>query len=156
LGYGSIVNFDHDFIGRDALEKIASKPHRKKVTLAWNDDDATRALGSMFKKKGLGAKYIDFPSAVYSTLPYDKVLAKGKQIGISTWSGYSSNYHSMLSLAMVDPSVAEPGTALTLVWGEQGGGSKKPTVEPHEQMEVRVTVGPVPYNETARTAYRST
>ena len=39
LGYGPFVKFDHDFIGREALEKIAGKPQRKKVTFAWNGDD---------------------------------------------------------------------------------------------------------------------
>ncbi|HEY7840798.1 MAG TPA: aminomethyl transferase family protein, partial [Gammaproteobacteria bacterium] len=34
LGYGPFVKFDHEFIGRAALEKIAEKPRRKKVTLA--------------------------------------------------------------------------------------------------------------------------
>ena len=33
IGYGPFVKFDHDFIGREALEKIADKPHRRKVTL---------------------------------------------------------------------------------------------------------------------------
>ena len=28
----------------------------------------------------------------------------------------------MLSLAVVDNEVAEPGTEVTLVWGEEGGG----------------------------------
>src|SRR6476646_3660884 len=39
MGYGSFVKFDHDFIGRGALEKMAARPHRKKVTFAWNSDD---------------------------------------------------------------------------------------------------------------------
>ena len=39
LGYGVHVKFDHDFIGREALEKIANKPHRIKVTLELNDED---------------------------------------------------------------------------------------------------------------------
>src|SRR5437868_9403823 len=49
LGYGHIVKFDHDFIGREALEKMAGKPSRKKVTLALNDEDVTRAIGTMFQ-----------------------------------------------------------------------------------------------------------
>jgi syringate O-demethylase len=148
-----MVNFNHEFIGKDALEKM--KPRRKKVTLAWNHEDATAAIGTMFGTKGKDrVKYIDFPSAVYSTLPYDKVLSGGKTIGVSTWSGYSSNERSMLSLAIVDEAFAEPGKDITLVWGEEGGGSRKPTVERHTQMNVRVTVGPVPYAAVAREAYR--
>src|SRR5437667_6106577 len=50
LGYGFFVKFDHDFIGKEALQKIAKNPTRKKVTLAWNGDDVTRAIGSLFQQ----------------------------------------------------------------------------------------------------------
>jgi glycine cleavage system aminomethyltransferase T len=153
LGYGPIIKFDHDFPGREALEKTPEARKRKKVTLAWNADDAEKAFGTMFRK-GDGAKYIDFPSAVYSTLPYDQVLKDGKPIGVSTWSGYSFNERSMLSLAMIDPAHAQPGTEVTLVWGEEGGGTSKPTVERHKQVQVRTVVGPVPFSQVAREAYR--
>ena len=33
-----------DFIGRDALEKIDPAAQRKKVTLAWNDEDLVREI----------------------------------------------------------------------------------------------------------------
>jgi len=153
LGYGHIVKFDHDFIGREALEKMAGKPSRKKVTLALDNDDVTRALGTMFQKSDR-AKYFDFPSAVYATLPYDKVLKDGKTIGISTWCGYSSNEGRMLTLAMLNPDYAQPGTEVTFVWGEEGGGSSKPTVERHQQTSIRAIVSPVPYAEVARQEYR--
>ncbi len=153
LGYGPSVKFDHDFIGRQALEKMAGNERRKKVTLAWNADDVARVIGTMFQK-GDPAKYIDFPSAVYSTLPYDKVTKDGKTVGISTWCGCSFNERAMLSLAIVDVAQSEPGTKVTLVWGEEGGGSSKPTVERHVQTEIRATVAPVPYVEVARVSYR--
>jgi glycine cleavage system aminomethyltransferase T len=155
LGYGSVVKFDHDFIGREALEKIAQRPKRKKVTLVLNGDDVARAISTMFQP-GNRTKYFDFPSSVYSTLPYDKVMKDGKTIGVSTWCGYSANEGAMLTLAIVDVEHSEPGTPVTFVWGEEGGGSSKPTVERHVQTELRATVGPVPYSEPARTAYRST
>ncbi|MGN6869879.1 MAG: aminomethyl transferase family protein, partial [Solirubrobacteraceae bacterium] len=34
LGYGHLVKFDHDFIGREALERMVDDDHRHKVTLA--------------------------------------------------------------------------------------------------------------------------
>lgn len=49
LGYGPFIKFDHDFIGRETLEKIADRPHRKKVTLAWNPDDVTKVFRSYFE-----------------------------------------------------------------------------------------------------------
>jgi len=153
LGYGPFVKFDHDFIGREALEEMSASPKRKKVTLAWNGDDVTSAMGTMFRKEGR-AKYIDLPLSNYSTWPNDKVLKDGKIVGVSTFSGYSSNESSMLSLAVVDVEQSEPGTDVTLVWGEEGGGSAKPVVERHVQTEIRATVSPVPYAEVVRTSYR--
>ena len=153
LGYGPIVKFDHDFIGKEALQKIAANPKRTKVTLALNSEDVTRAIGSMFQKENR-AKYFDFPSSVYSTLPYDKVLRDGKMVGISTWCGYSANEGRMLTLAMVDNEHSVPGTEVTFVWGEEAGGSSKPTVERHVQTQIRAVVSPVPYSEVARTSYR--
>jgi hypothetical protein len=58
----------------------------------------------------------------------------------------------MLSLAMVDPAT-EIGTEVTLVWGEEGGGSSKPVVERHAQTEIRAIVSPCPYSEVARKTY---
>jgi glycine cleavage system aminomethyltransferase T len=155
LGYGSIVKFDHDFVGREALEKISQSPKRTKVTLALNTEDVMRAIGTMFQKTDR-AKYIDFPSAVYATWPYDKVTKNGKTIGISTWVGYSSNEGKMLTLAILDNEHAGLGNDVTLVWGEQPGTGSKATVEAHVQMEMRASVAPLPYAEVARVAYRTT
>jgi len=155
LGYGYVVKFDHEFIGREALEKISKNPKRTKVTLALNRDDVMAAMGTMFDK-GDRAKYFDFPSAVYSTWPYDKVTKNGKPVGISTWVGYSSNERAMLTLAMLDNEHAQTGNEVTFVWGEQPGTGSKATVESHVQVEIRATVAPVPYVEVAREAYRTT
>jgi syringate O-demethylase len=155
LGYGSYVKFDHDFVGREALERIADDEHRQKVTLALDDDDVTAAIGTMFGK-GDRAKFIDWPSAVYCMHPFDRVTVDGETVGLSTWIGYSANEGKMLTLAVVDPEHAEPGTEVTFVWGEEGGGSSKPTVEPHVQAEMRGVVSPVPYTEVVRRSYRAT
>ena len=58
LGYGSYVKFDHDFMGRDALERMADDEHRHKVTLALDDDDVTHAIATMLQKTDR-AKFID-------------------------------------------------------------------------------------------------
>ena len=155
LGYGSYVKFDHDFIGREALEQMADGQHRRKVTLALDDEDVTRTVGTMFRKTER-AKFIDWPSAVYSMHPYDRVTVDGgTTVGVSTWIGYSANEGKMLTLAVLDEEHAEPGMEVTLVWGEEDGGTAKPTVEPHVQTEMRAVVCPVPYVETARTSYRA-
>lgn len=152
MGYGGFMKFDHDFIGREALEKMANGSHRKKVTLALDDADVTRVIGTTFQKHNR-AKFIDWPSAVYAMHPFDRVTVDGKTVGISTWIGYSANEGKMLTLAVLDADYAEPGTEVIFMWGEQDGGSAKPTVERHMQTTMRATVSPVPYVEVVRKQY---
>jgi len=153
IGYGIIVKFDHDFIGREALEKMAPGPHREKVTLALDNEEVLRAISSNFAKGQDRAKYFEFPSAVYSMHPNDAVLVDGKLVGVSTWIGYSQNEGKMLTLAVLDADYAKPGTKVQLLWGEPDGGTRKPTVERHVQTEITAVVSPVPYSEVARDAY---
>jgi vanillate/3-O-methylgallate O-demethylase len=150
LGYGPFVKFDHDFIGCEALKKVADKPHRRKVTYAWNKEDLAKVFLSMFEQDNY--KYVDFPNANYTSATYDKVMHAGKIVGLSMFSGYSCNERSMLSLGIADPDV-EIGHEVTLVWGEEGGGSEKTTVERHQQTKIRVVVSPAPYSEVVRTTY---
>jgi vanillate/3-O-methylgallate O-demethylase len=151
LGYWGFVKFDHDFVGREALEAMDEEGPRRKVTLAWNGEDVAAAMQTLFEKDD-PAKYIDLPLSNYSTWPNDKLLLDGERIGVSTFSGYSYNERSMLSLGVVNSDV-EVGTEVVLVWGEEAGGSAKPVVERHRQVEIRATVSPVPYSEVARTSY---
>ena len=147
--------FDRDFVGREALERMADNPRREKVTLVWNGEDVTRVFETFFQDGGTDtAKWIDLPLSNYATLQYDKVLKDGETAGLSTYTGYTYNQRAMLSLACVDVEHSEPGTEVTVVWGEEGGGTSKPTVERHVQTEIRATVAPAPIGEFARTAYR--
>jgi glycine cleavage system aminomethyltransferase T len=153
IGYGHIVKFDHDFVGREALEKMATQTHKQKVTLALDNEDMLRVLSSLYAD-GERAKYFEFPSAVYAMHPFDEVRnADGKVIGVSTWVGYSSNEGKMLTLAMIDPAEVEMGKEVSLVWGEPNGGTAKPTVERHVQTQIKAVISPVPYSNVARTAY---
>ena len=151
LGYGPFIKFDHDFIGREALEKMVDKPHRRKVTFAWNKEDVIKAYSSLYED-GDNYKYFDMPLSNYASASYDRVMHGDKRVGASMFSGYSYNERSMLSLGFVDPDIKE-GSELVLVWGEENGGSKKPTVERHKQIPIRVVVSPVPYSKVARETY---
>jgi syringate O-demethylase len=152
IGYGHLVKFDHDFVGREALERIADGEHRTKVTLVLDDDDVARTFASQMQPDGR-AKYMEWPNSVYSMHPYDKVTVNDEVIGVSTWIGYSAGEGKALSLAVIDEAHAAEGTEVVLVWGEEDGGTAKPTVERHVQTEIRATVSPVPYVTAVRTAY---
>lgn len=154
LGYGSFVRFDHDFIGREALEKVDPATQRRKVTLAWDAEDLGVILASVLDIGQEPYKYFDLPLANYGSSNYDRVIdADGKTVGLSMFTGYSSNERRGLSLATIDPQIPE-GAELRVVWGEPDGGTDKTTVEPHRQFEARVTVSPVPYAAAARGEYK--
>jgi vanillate/3-O-methylgallate O-demethylase len=154
LGYGSFVKFDHDFIGRDALEKVDPTTQRKKVTLAWNKDDMAKIFASLFDPTEVPYKYFDLPLANYGSSNFDVVRdAEGRDLGVSLFTGYSANERSALSLATIDPGVPE-GEEVRVLWGEPDGGTRKTTVEPSRQIEVRAIVSPIPYSATARSTYQ--
>jgi vanillate/3-O-methylgallate O-demethylase len=153
LGYGPFVKFDHDFHGREALEALDPSTQRKKVTLAWNSEDMAKIYASLFEPEDKPYKFFDLPLANYASANYDRVVdAGGATVGLSMFTGYSSNEKRALSLATIDHEIPL-GTELKVVWGEENGGTKKTTVEPHKQLEVRVVVSPVPYSVTARENY---
>jgi vanillate/3-O-methylgallate O-demethylase len=154
LGYGQFVKFDHDFHGREALQKVTPETQRKKVTLAWNPADMAKIMASLFNPDGEQYKFFDVPLANYASSNYDRVVdAAGKTVGVSMFTGYSYNEKQALSLATIDPRIPV-GTEVRVVWGEENGGTKKTTVEPHQQIEVRAVVSPLPYSRVARETYK--
>jgi vanillate/3-O-methylgallate O-demethylase len=152
LGYGGFIKFDHDFIGREALEKKAKDPHRKKVTFEWNAEDVTKVFASMLQPGAECYKFFDLPNSNYASSTFDKVSMGGKVVGFSMFGGYSFNERTALSLGVVDANI-NTGDVLTVTWGEEGGGTNKSTVERHKQLDMRVKVAPVPYARDAREAY---
>ncbi|WP_174291154.1 aminomethyl transferase family protein [Sphingomonas bacterium] len=149
IGVNRPMRFDHDFVGREALEKMVDQPHRTKVTLVWNREDvaainASQGSADPYKK-------IEYPVASYGFPQADAVRdADGALVGMAGFCGYTANEDNMVSLAIVDAEHAAVGTEVTLVWGEPDGGSRKPQVERHRQFEIRATVAPAPYAEAVR------
>jgi vanillate/3-O-methylgallate O-demethylase len=154
LGYESYVKFDHEFIGRDALEGLDPTAERRKVTLEWNAEDLAKVLASPVGKAP-GYLFFDYPNFNYGASNFDSVIdADGGLVGLSMFAGYAANERKGLSLATVDPGVPI-GAEVRVVWGEPEGGSKKSTIEPHEQTEIRAIVSPAPYATVVREEYRT-
>ncbi|CAN5227490.1 aminomethyltransferase family protein [soil metagenome] len=152
LDYGRSVAFDHEFVGRAALEKHAENPTRRKVTLVWNAEDVAAAIGSLFQP-GTPAKYMSLPKSRYGLYQADEVLLDGRPVGISMDCGYMANEQVFASLATIDVVAAETDTEVTVTWGERPN-TRKPQVEPHRQVSIRATVAPAPYLQYARSNYR--
>ena len=153
LGYGSFVKFDHDFIGREALEGIDKESQRRKVTLEWNNEDVAKLMASQLGEEE-PYQFFDLPNANYGSSNFDRVEdADGQLVGLSLFTGISSNERKALSLATVAPDVPL-GAEVRVIWGEPDGGSKKTTVQPHRQLAVRAIVSPAPYSAMAREEYQ--
>ena len=154
LDYGRVVKFDHDFIGREALEKMAAQEHRTKVTLVWDRDDVLNIFAGMMDEFP-GPKLMELPAGHYAAHPYDQVLLDGEQVGLSTYPVYSANERAWISLAMIRSDLSPQGTHLNILWGEANGGSEKPHVEEHRQIEIGAEVHPWPIHAAARKEYRA-
>jgi len=141
LGWKKNVKFDHDFIGRAALEPEVASPKRAMATLVWNADDVADVYASLFRKD-TPYQYMEMPRNILGCVFADAVTKDGKLAGISTSRCYSYYFRQMLSLCVLDVAQCEPGTEVTVVWGRPGGAQK----------QVRATVATAPYKKDNRRA----
>lgn len=141
LGYGKSISFNHDFIGREALQKAKDETRRVKVTLEFDADDVRSAMG------------VD-PGFVLSYSRHRVEIGAGSDlVGLTYQSGSIAPVGSILSLALVDQRNAEPGTAVSVVWGDHPGPGTAPDAD-LSFPRIRATVHPAPYEGYARTQYR--
>jgi vanillate/3-O-methylgallate O-demethylase len=136
MGWGKNIKFDHDFVGRAALEDEVANPRRTVVTLEFNSDDLIELYATLFGD-GDVVRPFEIPHAPYATVWVDKILKDGETVGQATFPGYSVYFRKALALSFIDIAHSEPGTPVTVLWGNPG--------EP--QMELRATVARVPYKE---------
>ncbi|NPV37627.1 MAG: aminomethyl transferase family protein [Bacteroidales bacterium] len=140
LGWSKNIKFDHDFIGRAALEAEMKNPKRTMVTLVWNAEDVIDVYASLFKK-GDHYDYMEMPRDQRGFVYFDKVIDKeGKLVGISSSRGYSYYFREMLSLCSIDVELSRPGTEVAVVWGNPG----------RPQKVIRAVVAPAPYKKDNR------
>jgi len=142
-GKAHLIDFDHDFVGREALADLVEDESRERVTLVWDSDDVVDIYASLFRD-GASQKLINLPDVAtqWSVCHYDTVLKDGDVVGLSKYPGYLYYEREMLSLATIDEEYSEPGTEVTFVWGD---ATEKRRVERHEQVAVTATVAQAPY-----------
>ncbi|HET7451802.1 MAG TPA: aminomethyl transferase family protein, partial [Thermoanaerobaculia bacterium] len=139
LGWAKNIKFDHEFIGREALELEAARPERTMRTLVWDADDVVDVYASLFRQ-GKPYHYMEIPRDQRGFMYADKVVKDGKLVGVATSRGYSYYFRQMLSLCVIDIEHGEPGTDVSVIWGNPG--------EP--QREIRAKVAPAPYKRDSR------
>ena len=150
-GYGHIVKFDHDFVGRAALEKMADGPHRRKVTLVWNADDVLGVYQRLLEEGPL-PMHVELPLAATARMHYDKVLGSDGEVAGSrptrrTASTSARCCHSRRSRRRTpnrEPRSCSSGARRT------AARRSAPWIEPHVQVEIRATVAPAPISRAAQ------
>jgi vanillate/3-O-methylgallate O-demethylase len=141
VGLGHIVDFSHDFVGRDALLEYKKDIKRTMVTLKWNPEDVVDIFLSQLRDEEPYSP-MDHPGQEYLEdnqikLEFDYVEdAEGKQIGISGGRTFMPWHHAMISLASLDLAHTELGSEVFVVFGEPDSRQKR----------VRATVVPTPFN----------
>ncbi|GAA3764850.1 aminomethyltransferase family protein [Microbacterium kribbense] len=157
LDYGRSVSLTRDFVGRDALQAMidsGASTRRKKVTLIWDPEDVIAVYRSFFDIGTTPGLFMQAPMARVASLQYDSVLVDGRLVGHSTRPDFSAIHRRILSPAIVDAEAGEPGSTVTVVWGEDPM-SDKLRVDEHRQFEIRAVVAPAPMGDFARAAYKA-
>ena len=71
LGYGPFVKFDHDFIGREALEKKASSPAAQEGDVRMERRGHQQGVRLAVRAGRRTYKFFDLPIANYASSSYD-------------------------------------------------------------------------------------
>jgi vanillate/3-O-methylgallate O-demethylase len=123
VGWGRSVRFDHDFIGRQALEAEAANPRRTIASLRWNPEDVIDIYASLLRP-GEEHKSIDMPiTPSWHTGLFahaDHIVKDGCPVGISSGTIYSYHFREVLSLATLDLALANVGMEVEVLWGDRG------------------------------------
>ena len=155
-GWENRINWDHDFVGKQALQEMAKAPRRTVVTLEWNADDIADVYASQFRgeeqpyesiaDRPNDIRYdpgvVDQETGYPRTFSYhaDRVMKDGREIGFSSGRAVSQTYHRMISLGFIDRAAAKIGTEVVVIWGSPGS----------RQKEIRATVARFPYLQEVR------
>jgi vanillate/3-O-methylgallate O-demethylase len=139
LGYGRSIFFNHDFIGREALQKAKGNVRRTKVTLAFDPADVRQVAGP--------------DQGFLLTYARHRVQAGSALVGLTYQTATIDPAGTILSLTLIDRQYAEPGTEVSVVWGEHPGPGTAPDADLGFP-RIRATVQPAPYDQHARKQYR--
>lgn len=143
VNWDYLINWDHDFIGKEALAAIDKNPPRCAVTLEWDLEDVGHAYAAQ-----LGNPDVAPTDDICSVgdggdvlFVMSKVMKDGKLVGIATGRAKDFYHHKMISLCWIDRALAKEGTEVTVIWG----------TNPKAQTQIKATVAAYPYyNEEYR------
>ena len=132
-----LIDWDHDFVGKAALERQAAGPHRTAVTLIWDREDVGRVFAAGIYDPDLLGEGIDDYNDLdpwMRRIHSDKVFVDDDQVGVSQGRCVDYYTNQFVSLGFIDQNAAEEDTQVEVLWGEPGGS----------QYRVKAIVKPMP------------
>lgn len=129
-----IINYDHDFVGKEALLQIAKNPPKTVVTLEWNLDDVGAAYAAEIADKDY-ILYDDITQKCFNAGCTSKVLLDGEKIGITSGKVRDYYHGAIISLGIIRRDAATEGKEIQILWGSNG----------KTQRLIRATVARFPY-----------
>ena len=146
LGWENLIRFNHEFVGKAALQKELQEHHNTAVHLIWDKKSVLNVVeGSMDKEKQ------------YDTLDlvgdYDHVRNNGgmhidavydgdRMIGASSGRMLSPKTREMISICTIDTDYAVEGKEVEVLWGNPGTN----------QVRIKAVVSLFPYIKEGRNA----
>lgn len=146
LGWENLIRFNHDFIGKEALQKELDGHHNTCVHLIWDKQSVLDAVAGAMD-----------PEAPVDTLDMmgdydhvrnnggmhiDAVYAGDKMIGASSGRMLSPKTRDMISICTIDTDYAVEGNEVDVLWGNPGS----------HQVRIKATVTLFPYIKEGRNA----
>lgn len=144
LGWGNLVRFNHNFMGKEALMKEAESKAKAMVHLIWNRDDILKVVEASLDVEKQGDPIDMFCDYDFvrncNGLHMDAVYDGEKFIGASSGRMTSAKTREMISLCTIDADYAVEGKEVEVLWGTPGT----------YQTRVRAKVMLFPYNKVDR------
>ena len=119
VNWAWMARFDHDFLGREAVEAEAADPKRKTVILRWNHEDILDVFASQFEP-GEEYKYIEFPARHSSGRRSCRPRDQGRRARRGLLGSGLQLLLPRDAVAVRDDLESELGTEVVLHWGDHG------------------------------------
>ncbi|MCS7008174.1 MAG: aminomethyl transferase family protein, partial [Thermoleophilia bacterium] len=128
---------EHPFLGREAVLAQREAGGRTLVGLVWNPEDVIDVLAAPLRSEPI-PDLMELPRRLGPE--FDQVLVDNAIVGVSSGRALSTNLRAMISLCVIDPEYAQPGTDVVVLWGRPGTS----------QCSIRATVTQLPFKPDRR------
>ena len=115
-----MIRFDHEFIGKEALQKELEGNYKTACTLIWDVDSICEAMKAAFDPTRK-VDPIEFPCDYdyvlgNGTLHIDEVYDGEKFVGCSSGRMFSSKTRQMISIGTIEHDIVEEGKEVEILW----------------------------------------